>query len=599
MCGIAGIQVADTAKIHPEAVDRLQSALFHRGPDAQTHFVVNSTALVATRLAIIDVLHGDQPLFSPAGAVLVANGEIYNAPELRDAIPDYPFRTGSDCEPILPLYETYGLDFIDHLRGMFAIAIFDQNTGQLILARDQFGIKPLYFVEGTDFFAFASEISPLLDAAFARREIDAVARAELFQVKYVCGTKTINPQIHRLEPGEIIVVENGKIRQRRSGRTWPPLVQENAHKPARSFGWRSPAALLKQFEDVMFDSVAVHLRADVPWRLFYSGGIDSTILMLAARAVAAAPPQTLSVGYEGKDEADESWDALRLARGANVPCERIEMTGGDFWSLAPRIAAAADDPIADPAILPLYMLGRETARQGAKVAVCGEGGDEIFGGYSRYKRATLPAFLRRRHGRRGVFAGGPVPTEGFAGWNGALDALELSQEKLWSSRLQVLQAIDILEWLPNCLLIKLDRALMANGVEGRTPFLDREVVKFAGQLPDKLKATPGQGKRLLRDWLARTYPESRPYARKRGFSVPVAKWMHEHRDELGTLVSGQPGIAQTVDKIAVKQIFDQCLEHDQPAWSLLFYALWHSHHILQLNSEDDVAAVLTEASRAG
>ena len=480
---------------------------------------------------------------------------------------------------------------------MFAIAILDQEKNQLILSRDPFGIKPLYCVEGSDFFAFASELSSLLDAGFAKREIDDTAQAELLQIKYVCGTKTIIPQIHRVEPGETLVIENGKIRERRRGKLWPPSVDTHAHKPAASFGWRSPPALLKKFENVIFDSVAVHLRAEVPWRLYYSGGIDSTILMLAAREVAAAPPQVMTLGYEGKNEAEESWNALRLARSAHVACERIEMTSEDFWNLCPRIAAAVDDPMADAAVLPLYLLGRETSRQGAKVAVCGEGGDEIFGGYSRYRRATLPAFLRRKHGRRGVFAGTSVSADAFAGWNGALDAVETFQEKLWSSRLQVVQAIDILEWLPNYMLIKLDRALMANGVEGRTPFLDREVIKFASEVPDRLKASPRRGKHLLRDWLAGVFPEARPYARKRGFSVPVARWMHERRDELGSLVSAQPAIARTIDSAAVRQVFDQSLEQVQPAWSLLFYALWHTHHILQLSSQDNIAAVLTDAAK--
>jgi asparagine synthase (glutamine-hydrolysing) len=148
-------------------------------------------------------------------------------------------------------------------------------------------------------------------------------------------------------------------------------------------------------------------------------------------------------------------------------------------------------------------------------------------------------------------------------------------------------------------LIKLDRALMANGVEGRTPFLDREVVAFADELPDRFKAVPGQGKRLLRDWLARAYPQSQPYAKKRGFGVPVAKWMHARSDELGRLVAAQPGVAQAMDADAVRQIFDRCLSHDQPAWSLLFYALWHSHHVLGLGCEGDIAAVLTDASRGG
>jgi len=599
MCGIAGYQLADGATAPPQALDRFQASILHRGPDAQAHLVIGPTGLVVTRLAIMDLVHGDQPLYSQRRSVLIANGEIYNNPELRARFPDYPFYTGSDCESILALYDTYGLDFSDHLRGMYAVAIVDSETGRLVLCRDPFGIKPFYYVEGPDFFAFASELSPLVEAGFAKRGINDVALAEFLQIKHVCGQKTINPNIKRLDPGETLVVEGGKIRERRAGKAWPPTVDTHGTKRTRHGGWRPSSDLLKKFENVMFNSVSVHLRTDAPWRLYYSGGIDSTILMLAAREVAVSPPQAITIGYDGENDADESSDALRLARGANVRCERIEMTGGDFWDLAPRIAAAMDDPIADQAALPLYMLGRETRRQAAKVAVCGEGGDEIFGGYSRYQRAALPSFLRRRQGRRGVFDKSELPSGRFARWSETLDALERTQEKLWPSRMDVLQAMDILERLPNCLLIKLDRALMANGVEGRTPFLDREVIAFADELPDRFKAVPGQGKRLLRDWLARTYPESQPYAKKRGFGVPVAKWMHARKDELGRLVSAQPGVAHSMGADAVGQIFDRCLTHDQPAWSLLFYALWHSHHILGLNCDGDIAAVLTDASRGG
>ncbi len=570
MCGIAGFQVAKSAAPRPEALDRFQSSLFHRGPDAQAQYVTGQTGLVSTRLAIIDLTGGDQPLFSKKGSVLVANGEIYNAPELRKELPDYPFYTGSDCEPMLPLYEAHGLDFVDHLRGMYAVAIVEPETGRLVLARDQFGIKPLYYVEGEDFFAFASELPALVEAGFVAPDVDDVSLAELLQVKYVCGTRTINSAVRRVEPGETIVVEDGKIRERRAGKSWPPCAKAQAAPRTRHMALRPPSALLKKFETVMFDSVMVHLRTDAPWRLYYSGGIDSTILMLAAREVAVSPYQALTVGYEGKSDQDESWVAMRLAQGANVACERIEMTTDDFWTLAPRIAAAMDDPMADQAALPLYMLARETHRQAAKVAICGEGGDEIFGGYSRYQRATLPSLLRRRQGRRGVFDKSEVAAGRFAGWSRSLDALELSQDELWSTRLEVLQAIDILERLPNCLLIKLDRALMANGVEGRTPFLDREVIAFARELPGRFKTVPGQGKRLLRDWLAHAYPQAQPHAKKRGFGVPVAKWMHPRRDELGRLVSMQPGVARAVDAGAVRQVFDQCLERDQQAWSSAF-----------------------------
>jgi asparagine synthase (glutamine-hydrolysing) len=599
MCGIAGLQVANGGKIGRQTLEGFERSLFHRGPDAQAHIVVGPTGLAVTRLAIVDLVHGDQPFMSPGGAVLVANGEIYNAPELRKDFADYPFATGSDCEPILSLYETYGPRFADHLRGMFAIALVDPQKNQLLLSRDPFGIKPLYFVEGEGYFAFASEIATLLDAGFADRKVEEVARAELLQTKYVFGTKTIFPHIQRLAPGDTVIVEDGKVRDRLSLQSWPPHKQATAERPSNPSLGLSRDALLNEFEKVIYGSVEAHLIADAPSKLFYSGGLDSTILLLAAKEVSSNRLSAITIGYDVDDRMDESATALELARGKGVACDRIEMGPADFWNLTPRIVAAIDDPMADPAVLPLYLLGRETARQGAKVAICGEGADEIFGGYSRYKRATLPAFLRRRSGRRGVFTKGPLATDRFAQWDEELDRLETRQKQLWRSQLQVLQAIDILERLPNCLLIKLDRALMANGVEGRTPFLDREVIKFATALPDRLKANPWRGKVLLREWVARTYPEARPHARKKGFNVPLGRWMDMHGAELGRLVGAQPGIAPLFDKAEISALFERCAEDTQEAWNVLFYALWHSHFILGLANEGDIGSVLAEASKRG
>jgi len=596
MCGIAGLQVAAHAQVPAGALTILRRGILHRGPDAQSQFVAENTALVVTRLAIVDLVHGDQPLFSPNRSVVVANGEIYNSPELRGRFPDYPFKSDSDCEVILPLYGAYGTAFAEHLRGMYAIALFDPNTRELVLSRDPFGIKPLYFVEGEDHFAFASEISPLLDAAFAQPELDETARTELLQLKYVYGSKTIFPNIQRIEPGETIVVRDGKIRSRTSMPTWPPNAQcRNSAKDARR-SRRSSGQLVADFEKTIFDSVKVHLRADVSSRLLYSGGIDSTILMLAMREVSEARVPALTIGYEDDEAEDESWDALRLADKAGVACERIEMTQEDFWNLAPRIVAAIDDPMADPAVLPLYMLGGAVAKQGGKIALCGEGADEIFGGYRRYQRALFPDFLRRRSGRRGVLSKTPIVTSDV--WMQAADSLEKKQSQSWSSRTQVLQAIDILERLPNCLLIKLDRALMAHGVEGRTPFLDLEVMRFSSEVPEKSLVSLRMGKRVLRDWVYKMFPEAAPYARKKGFNVPLGKWMHARRAELGALVAGQPGIAQVAAPASVQQIFDECLSDGQPAWSLLFYALWHSHHILRIDCNRDIISVLSDASHA-
>src|SRR5690242_2872281 len=229
MCGIAGMQMNPGAAVPLPALDTLAHALWHRGPDATGRFVSSTTAILSTRLAIVDVAHGDQPLFSPRGVALVANGEIYNAPELREQFPDYPFKTHSDCELALPLYEKYGLDFARHLRGMYAIALFDAETEALVLARDPFGIKPLYFRENENGFAFASEMGALLGAHLAPRVLDKRAEAELLQLKYVIGTKTIVPDIRRVEAGATMVIREGAIRERHTHSFQsPPTTKSSA-----------------------------------------------------------------------------------------------------------------------------------------------------------------------------------------------------------------------------------------------------------------------------------------------------------------------------------------------------------------------------------
>ncbi|MGA9795345.1 MAG: asparagine synthase (glutamine-hydrolyzing) [Rhizomicrobium sp.] len=593
MCGIAGVQFKQNRPLDAALLDRLldrfEASIHHRGPDSSGRFVVGGTALVSTRLAIVDIAHGDQPLVSQSGAVLVANGEIYNSPEIRAHYAEYPFKTGSDCEAIFPLYEKFGGDFADGLRGMYAVALYEPASGRLTLSRDPFGIKPLYFVEHETGFAFASEMSAL--AGFAAPIVDKHSESEFLQLKYVTGAKTIFPAIQRLEPGETLFVENGAIVGRRDVPTWPRHVPPRHGQPAR----QSYDAVLAEFGAVMRDAVAVHLRAEADWCLFYSGGVDSTILMRLAKDVAERPVRALTIGYPGREADDESRDAMRLAQSQGVPCERIEMSADDFWRLAPRIVASLDDPMADPAVLPLYMLGAAAQARKYKIAISGEGADEIFGGYARYRRAILPRLFRPKKDRRGVFTGA-ASTARFDGWDAGMNALEAKQLTLWSSRLEAIQAIDVLERLPNCLLIKLDRALMANGVEGRTPFLDKHVAAFAARIPDRLKANMRFGKQLLRDWLAREVPQSRPYAHKKGFGVPLASWIAPRAAELAPLVAAEPAIARLFAPDEVEHILAHVQHDEQPGWSLLCYALWHAHHVRGVSAEGDVFSVLTQSA---
>ncbi len=578
MCGIAGVMTRDGAPPDPALLDRLQTALAHRGPDGQGRLVRGGVALVHTRLAIIDLDTGDQPLFAPGGTALVANGEIYNNPELRAAMAGTPFRTRSDCEPAVFLYERDGDGFAGALRGMYAIALHDQRRDRLVLVRDPFGIKPLYYLQTETAFVFASEPQALRRAQNA---IDPVRRAELLQLKFTTGADTIFPGIHRVLPGETLVVEAARIVARRRRAALP----EGWPLPVR------PAAALGELERVLLDSVSVHLRSDVPYGLFLSGGIDLSALLALMTRAAGTRIRVLTCGWEGGGEVDESREAERLARAMGAECHRLDMSRRDFWRFAPRIAAAIDDPTADAAVLPTWMLGRAARADGLKVTLCGEGADELFGGYSRYRKRRAPwRWLARKPRSKGVF--GALP--GLGGWRAGVAAAEAGSGHE-RSPLQATQAADIAEWLPNDLLGKLDRCLMVHGVEGRTPFLDPVVANFAFRLPDALKTSARFGKVLLRDWLAGAFPEAGASAKKKGFKPPVGAWMGAEAARLSELVAAQPGVAAVVPPERVRAAFAAAEASPQPAWSLLFYALWHSRHGLGIEPSGDIGEVLAAA----
>ena len=582
MCGMAGVMMRNGGAPDAAVLDRLLAALAHRGPDGEGRMTRGDTALLQVRLAIIDLVTGDQPLFGTAGSALIANAEIYNNPELRQAMPGTPFRTQSDCEPPVFLYEAEGVGYADRLRGMYAIAIHDPARNRLVLSRDPFGIKPLYYVQTDALFAFASEPQALLAAGLAAPVIDPVRRSELLQLKFTTGEKTIFPGIFRVLPGETLVVERGAIVERRRRAALPAgPPQPIAH-----------GAALEKLEKVLLDSVTVHLRSDVPYGLFLSGGIDSSALLALMTRATGQRIQVLTVGWAGAGAVDESREAERLAKLMHADCHRLEMTADDFWTLAPRIAAAIDDPTADAAVLPSYMLGQAAAGH-LKVTLCGEGADELFGGYSRYRKRRAPwRWIARPPRSKGVF--GEVPS--LRGWRDGIAAAEADVRNN-RSPMQAAQAADVEEWLPNDLLTKLDRCLMAHGVEGRTPFLDPVVADFAFRLPDDLKASLRFGKTLLRDWLARAFPEAGAYARKQGFKPPVGAWMAARADFLSTSVAAQPGITGLLPSADIAAAFANASRDSQPAWSLLFYALWHSHHVLGIAADGDIADVLQAAAK--
>ncbi len=586
MCGIAGTMTADGTPPSPEILAALVKALRHRGPDGHGQYVKDDTGLIQTRLAIIDLVTGDQPLFDADGAALVANGEIYNYIELRAAMPEVAFRTQSDCEVPLHLYRQRGAEFARTLRGMYAIAIHDPVAGRLLLARDPFGIKPIYYAETPQGFVFASEPKAILATGLLERKLVAAARDELMQLHYVTREATAYQGIRRVLPGETLVIARGRIVERR----------RISALPSSGIVARNDDDAIAELDRVLEDSVRVHQRSDVPYGMFLSGGIDSSAILAMMARCNDKPVKAFTAGFSGTKVADERLHARKVAAAFGAEHIEVEFGESDFWSLLPAIAAVLDDPTTDYATLPTFKLAAAARQAGLKVILSGEGGDELFAGYGRYRRLMRPWWLggRQVHAH-GTFDGLGVLREPSSAWRRGLEEAEATAQQSGWTRLQKAQAADCRNWLPNDLLIKLDRCLMAQGVEGRTPFLDPEMARFAFALPDGLKIRDGMGKWILRQWLQRHAPVAEPFAKKRGFTVPVAEWIARRGDAVGTLVARQECVREFCHADCVADLFKSSQEKRAgfAAWSLLFYALWHKHHIEQTPIMPDVFVYLS------
>ncbi|MDE2514855.1 MAG: asparagine synthase (glutamine-hydrolyzing) [Rhodospirillales bacterium] len=584
MCGIAGLILTPGARAPDQVVlAKLIGALDHRGPDGSGHTVIGRVALLHNRLAIIDLVTGDQPLFAGTAA-LVANGEIYNYRELRAAMPGVAFATNSDCEPPLHLWLREGADYARSLRGMFGIAIHDRAQRTVTLTRDPFGIKPLYHAAVEGGIAFASEPQALLEAGLVKRAVRPAAVEELLQLQFTTGADTIFPGIQRLLPGETIVAADGRILERRRIAAVPAEPPESI----------SEEAALTRLDQALNESVDLHQRSDVPYGMFLSGGIDSSVLITLMARLNSQPVLAFTAGFDVAGVADERAHAATVARAAGAKHETIEITEAMVWRHLPEIVAAMDDPVADYAIIPTWFLARR-ARQDVKVVLCGEGGDELFGGYGRYRSAMRPWWLGGRVMRgRGNFDRVDVLRAAPTGWRDGYAASEQEAAGHGRTRLGAAQATDCADWLPHDLLLKLDRCLMAHAVEGRTPFLDPGVAAACFRLPDALKMHKGTGKWLLRQWLARNLPAADPFSPKRGFTVPVGQWIKARGASLGPLVAAQPGVAEIADPAKVVALFGDIRRwrHGFAAWTLLFYALWHRRHILGLQPAGDVFETL-------
>ena len=583
MCGINGIMTVSGALPDRDTITAMQNALTHRGPDGEGLHFEGSVGMAHRRLAIIDLETGAQPLSLENGITLNANAEIYNYLELKDELKETRFSTASDCEVPLHLYAKYGESYAEYLRGMYAIAIHDPARRRLVLSRDPFGIKQLYYTEGPFGFAFASEPQALLASGLVSADIRRNAAEELLQLQFSTGRETVLSNIFRVLPGETIIVEAGRIVQRFRRSALPDGPPEDIDE----------TEALRRVEEALLNSVDVHQRSDVPYGMFLSGGIDSSAVLAMMARLNDQPVKAFTVGFSDTAAADERSDAAAIAQALGAEHIEVDFTEQDFWSTVPLVTRAMDDPVADYAELPTYKLAA-TAGQDLKVILCGEGGDELFGGYGRYRSAIRPWWSHRRAMRsRGALDGMHILREDSRDWRSGVAASETVAASSGRSRLQTAQATDCADWLPHDLLIKLDRCLMAHGVEGRTPMLDSAIAEAVFRLPDSLKIRGRTGKWILRKWLADVVPEAKPFSRKRGFTVPVGEWIIRKGDILGPLVARQAGITDLCHPDRVEAIFKSTRRRAGfAAWVLLFYAIWHRQHVEGFTGEGDVFAVL-------
>jgi len=593
MCGIAGIILRGT-KVSEAMLQPMVERLRHRGPDGEGFFTDGCFGLGHTRLSIIDLSGGRQPLLGDGNRLaLVANGEIYNYVELRDELEaaGRVFASHSDSECILHAYALDPRNFIDRLHGMFAFALYDGDRQKLVLARDRLGIKPLFYALLPDRLIFASEMKAILPLLPKQPQIDGSAFSQFLHNHCSSGEATIFQGIRRVAPGEIIEIDAELNLQRR--RYWSALQV----KPREL----SYAEAEEEFEGLFEQVIKEHVRSDVPYGLFLSGGNDSAILLAMLARFQAKPVRTFSIGFADAAMKDELDSAERIARVFASQHTSVRLPRSDFLRRIPHTVWAADDLMRDYASLPTSALA-EIAVAELKVAFCGEGGDEVFGGYRRYRQNRL-VWLAKDIWAPGS-GGFRTRSEWWRKKSQRLLGTELASRHrafreptiaAWQetpaswTHLQRCQYTDLVTDLPDSLLLKVDRMMMSFSLEGRVPFLDHRVVEFGLSLPDRLKIDRGQPKSFLRRWAERYLPKDHLYQKKKRFSVPVREWLRG--DFLGPLehkLAGNPAVNDWFDTARLPALFQVQRKNggaSREIFCLMQFAIWHRLFIEQAGAQ--------------
>ncbi len=627
MCGISGF--VDGRGLDPGAsvlLKKMTDCIIHRGPDDEGFYLDDQAALGMRRLSIIDLATGHQPIHNEDKTVwIVLNGEIYNFPEIkRDLVAHgHAFYTNSDTEVIVHLYEEQGTDFVQALNGMFAVALWDTKTRRLVLARDRLGVKPLHYrMDGTRLY-FASEIKALLQVPFSR-EIDLEAMAQFFTFEYIPAPRSIFRGIRKMLPGTTLVFEDGRATEKSY---W------DVHYAETKIAARPEAEYTEEIISRLRESVRRRLISDVPLGVFLSGGIDSSAVTALMSEVAGAGIKTYSIGFREK-----SFDELDAARivAAKFGADHREfvVTPAEVSGLVPTLANFLDEPLADASVIPTYVISK-LARQYVTVALAGDGGDELFGGYDTYKAYKAARFYRKVPGfiRRGLvrpivralpassrrlsfefkakkfISGVEYPPEiaNYIWWGAYSPEL---RDRLFSAGtkaglhedpfapiafhaahtraadpLDRIAYLDLKLYLQDDLLPKVDRMSMAASLEIRAPFLDYTFVEFAATIPSDLKLHGFRSKYILKKALAGRLPDEILNKKKIGFDIPLGVWM---RNDLKTFVQE----TLSPDRLRRHGYFDEAFvarilkehfagthNHRQLLWPLIIFQNWHDRYL--------------------
>lgn len=571
MCGIGGIILKDT-KAAPASFDKplksIRDSLAPRGPDGNGIYTHGNIGLVHTRLSIIDLDSGAQPMTDETGRTIVFNGEIYNFIEIREKLSaSYTFKTGSDTETILALYDQYGPDCVEHLRGMYSFALFDPAANRLTIARDPFGIKPLYITEDDKQITFASEIKAIRVATKNNEAPNTDYLRALLKTQHGIAQTTPYASITRIPPGATLIFENGN----HVSTSFRSFLSQNAPKK------QSQNDAINALDTTLKTSTDLHCRSDVGYGLFLSGGVDSNSLLYCLSQLKDQPKlHTYTAWFDVPEAKDERKISRATAAKCGTEHHEVIFDENDFITLLPQITAYMSDPMPDYAILPTWKLAAYAAKD-QKVILSGEGGDELFAGYGRYrphwwKKSKLDRPTTPWHNDQNA------PGQMSSNW----------------TKLQQRQAKDIAHWLPNDLLLKLDQCLMAHGLEGRTPFLDRDIADLAFNLPDSLKIKGKTGKFILKKWLKKNLPESQPFRKKQGFTVPVGSWIHNNANTLWPLLEQQKFVQNLLTNEEL-QTYKSAIQNPQKAhklWPLLYVTLWHKTNVAGTNPHGTIFEVL-------